>query len=332
MNKNFYSVSDADVFCFISNFSELTKIDVEKIGSDDQQFDALYLLIKVANNFSGLIFEEVSDDIKLTLKKKPNVNEKEVRKPIIMADGLAALDIVMSMSKNMSSDVFFCPTGIPDVTKSILAEYLKVDCNEINDVLIWAANDEDLHVEVEKPIIIHDKNNNTADCAWTMISEDLLRSIDYDHTQFNSSWMKKEFIQKVAAVTSKNPYGCIYKASVFCNALKSIWDSRKSETGKLTYCNLGVISDGSLGTFRGYPYVLPLVLSRDKWSVNKKFEEDVHVQNEIKRINKIVKKQHELLLPYCKRFLQENVINQAFIPPSESNSNYSVGSSSKSSV
>ncbi|CAG9787240.1 unnamed protein product [Diatraea saccharalis] len=43
-----------------------------------------------------------------------------------MADGLAALDILKTMSKNLPSDIFFCPSGIPEVSKSVLADYLKV--------------------------------------------------------------------------------------------------------------------------------------------------------------------------------------------------------------
>ncbi|KAL0832071.1 hypothetical protein ABMA28_001560 [Loxostege sticticalis] len=326
-------VSDADVFCFMSNFYNLNKIELHKVDNDDQ-FDALYLIIKIANNLSRPVSvqeEPIDDGVKFV--KKPKKPEPKPRKPIFMADGLATMDILMSLSKNMPHDVFFCPTPLPDIAKSVLGDYLKVQCNKINDVLVWAANDEVFHVEFEKPMIINDQVNVESQCDWDMVGKDLLQSIDYDHTQFSPSWMKKEFIEKVTVSALKNPYGSIFRAALFAKALRSIWKARTSAENKF-YCCMGVISDGSLRTTKGYPYVLPLILCGETWTVNKSFEETPHLRGELKRINKAVKEHHQTFIPYCKKFLQENVINKSFIPDSvESSTGYStVADSSKSSL
>lgn len=42
----------------------------------------------------------------------------------------------------------------------------------------------------------------------------------------------------------------------------------------------------------GCPYVLPVVFNGDSWTVNKRLEEDTHLKQELKRINKIVKSVH----------------------------------------
>lgn len=73
----------------------------------------------------------------------------------------------------------------------------QVQCNTINDVLVWAANDEVFHIEIEKPLIIHDRVGTGWHCDSDTIGKDLLQSINLDHTQFNESWMKKEYIEKV---------------------------------------------------------------------------------------------------------------------------------------
>lgn len=79
----------------------------------------------------------------------------------------------------------------------LLHSCFKVQCNVINDVLVWAANDEVFHIEVEKPLIIHDSVGDATKCDWDMIGKHLLESFCLDHTQFSESWMKKEYIEKV---------------------------------------------------------------------------------------------------------------------------------------
>lgn len=93
----------------------------------DEQFDALYLMIKIANNFTEpppAETESLDDGVQFKRKsKKPKVKP---RKPIFMADGIASMDILMSLSKNLPPDIFFCPTTVPGIAKSVLGEYLKV--------------------------------------------------------------------------------------------------------------------------------------------------------------------------------------------------------------
>ncbi|XP_059053669.1 malate dehydrogenase, cytoplasmic-like [Achroia grisella] len=323
------SFSDADVFCFMTNFPNPNKVDFDRIDIDEQ-FDTFYLTIKIAHNLlvKSSTEEETLDNTDNTLKNKKVI--KKSIKPIIVADGLVTMDILLSFSKNIPTNIFFCPTSITGAAKSVLGDYLKVQCYTINNVHVWAANDDVLHVEVDKPIIIYDTVNDLPNCDWEALGKNQLDSFNLDHTQFNDSWMKKEFIDKVTSCASKNPYGCIFRAAEFAKTLQAIWLSRSSENGSKVYCNLGVISDGSLGTVKGYPYILPVILSGEFWTVNKYLEDDTHLKHEIKRINVIVKDHHNKLISYCKKFLVENVLNQAFLRSDEETS--SVIDKSRSSI
>ncbi|XP_045496813.1 malate dehydrogenase-like [Colias croceus] len=314
------SISDGDVFCFITNFSNPNIFNFEN-GETEERFDTLYLITKLANNFSWPNDKSSAESEDKTgkhlpgkLKQSPNKTQK--RKPIFIADGLIAVDILYSLSKNMPSDVFFCFTPLTAMAKSILGEYLNVQCKTINEILVWAANDEVFHIEVEKPLLIHDEVGETSLCDSGMIGKDFLESLNLDPTQFNATWMKKDFIDKVASYGEKNPYGSIYKAAEFAKALKDIWKTRDPKNGMKTHsCNMGVISDGSLGTEKGLPYILPINFNGEKWSVSKKyFEDNPHLKQELKRINSTAKTHHKKLITHCKKFLEENVINQAFIP------------------
>lgn len=96
---------------------------------NDEQFDTLYLIIKIANNLRGPVKEEKPDETSekyVKFKRKNILPEKKARKPIFIADGLVPIDILMSLSKNLPSDVFFCPTPIPAIAKSVLGDHLKV--------------------------------------------------------------------------------------------------------------------------------------------------------------------------------------------------------------
>lgn len=46
----------------------------------------------------------------------------------------------------------------------------------------------------------------------------------------------------------------------------------------------------------GLPYVLPVVFTKGNWSVNKLYEDDVHLKQEINRINKEVKQRHDKVI------------------------------------
>ncbi|CAK1544030.1 unnamed protein product [Leptosia nina] len=262
-------------------------------GETEERFDTIYLLTKLANNFIWPD-ENKPEEVKVPGKLKQPPNTKQKRKPIFVADGLIAIDILNSLSRNMPSDVFFCPTPITAIGKSVLAEYLNVHCCDINEVHVWAANDEVFHLEVEKPLVIHDEVDGNSRCDPGMVGKEFLESLNLDPTQMNATWMKKDFVEKVASSASKNPYGCIYKAAIFAKTLRGIWKTRDKKAQISVACNMGVISNGSLGTAKGHPYVLPIIFKGDSWITNEvHFEESAHLKQELKRINAVVKKHHK---------------------------------------
>ncbi|XP_014366901.2 uncharacterized protein LOC106717537 [Papilio machaon] len=305
---------DAAVFCIMSDFENPNYFDID--GMDNEtQFDTMYLLIKFANYLEWTEDDEAN-------------GEKDKTKPIFVSDGLIAMDILFSLSKNLPWDLFFCPSPIEAISKSVLGDHLNVRFNQINEVRVWAANDRVFHVEVEKPIIITDSvgDGSNSECDRRIISKETLQSSKLDYTQFNSTWMRKEFIEKVASYAARNPYGCIYKAAEFAKSLKQIW---KARTGGTKVCsNMGVISDGSIGTVKGCPYVMPLIFNGKSWKVNKCYEDNSYLKQEMKRINKAAEEEHQKLIPYCKKFLEENVINLGFISGDNVTSSYCDESSS----
>ncbi|XP_063629886.1 malate dehydrogenase-like [Cydia splendana] len=288
---NWPSISDADVFCLLTNFDNPNVLDLTKM-SDDKQLDMLDVIINVANNLHGSVQEVQGDEtvLKYEMRTKTILPEKKAHKPIFVTDGLVSIHILMSLS-NLTSDIFFCPTPIAPIAKSVLGEHLKVQSKVLNNVLVWAANDEIFHVEFEKPLIIEDRMGEASPCDRETVGKNVLALMKLDHTQFSSSWLKKDLIAKTVAVARKNPYGSIYKAASIAKALQQIWWARL--TNATLYTNMGVISDGSLETIKGYPYVFPIEFSGDTWRVSERFKEDVHLKQEIKIINKTVKGFHE---------------------------------------
>lgn len=57
-----------------------------------------------------------------------------------------------------------------------------------------------------------------------------------------------------------NPYGCIYRAVEFAQTLRDIWLMRSQSDGTKINSNIGVISDGSLGTIKGKLYSLVMII------------------------------------------------------------------------
>ncbi|KPI99922.1 Putative malate dehydrogenase 1B [Papilio xuthus] len=273
---------DADVFCVMSDFENPNYFDIDGM-ENETQFDTMYLLIKFANHLVWNDDDEVN-------------SQKNKTKPIFVTDGLLAMNILFSLSKNLPKDLFFCLSPIEVIAKSVLGDHLNVRFNQINEVRVWAANDRVFHVEVEKPIIITDSvgDGSNTQCDRKIISKATLQSSKLDYTQFNSTWMRKEFIEKVASYAARNPYGCIYKAAEFAKSLKQIW---KARTGGTKVCsNMGVISDGSIGTAKGYPYVLPIIFNGNTWEVNKSYEDNSYLKQEMKRINKAAEEEHQKVL------------------------------------
>lgn len=128
----FLSITEYDVFCFSTNFSNPNYLDLGRPESNEQ-FDTLYLITKIAHNFA------LTDNIDKKEEEMKKPKDKKIlkpvksatRKPIVMADGLVAIDILNSMSKNVPYDIFFCPSPVPDLAKSILAGCLKVSILDI---------------------------------------------------------------------------------------------------------------------------------------------------------------------------------------------------------
>lgn len=60
------------------------------------------------------------------LKKKKQKVESKPRKPIIFADGLVTMDILMTLSQNLANDLLFCPAPLTALAKNVLGDYLKV--------------------------------------------------------------------------------------------------------------------------------------------------------------------------------------------------------------
>lgn len=113
----------------MTNFRNPNRLDFTKEEYNDN-FDALYLIIKLANSFS---WSGNNDDEQLKPEKAVNSMNEEAKivcdttkKPIFMADGLVTLDILNSMSENMPPDIIFCPTPLTAIAKRVLSDYLNV--------------------------------------------------------------------------------------------------------------------------------------------------------------------------------------------------------------
>ncbi|OWR41941.1 putative malate dehydrogenase 1B [Danaus plexippus plexippus] len=279
--------------------------------ASDEEFDALYLTIKVALSLKWAMNKgstlETHKEAQLQ-DNEPNLKivEQNQPNPVFMTDGLVATDIIKTLSKNIPHNILFYPTPLTAIAKSVLSDYLDIPCKVINNIFVWAANDKVFHIEVQKPLIIDDSIEAKSDCDWDMVGKDLLKTFDLDSTQLSASWLKKDFIEKVASSASKNPYGSIHRAVEFTKSLKDIWHTRNHNDGNKVCRNIGCISDGSLGTIKGYPYVLPIVFQNGLWTVNDIFL-DTHLKQEIKRMNNTVKECHDKLTLHCKKFLQESV-------------------------
>ncbi|CAH1635668.1 unnamed protein product [Spodoptera littoralis] len=311
------SLADADVFCFMTNFENPNKFDFKEDDDLDkekanEQFDNFYLIIKIATNLAKAPTVKGPDE--------PAVDEDtgetiQPRKPIILADGLLVLDILMIVAKTLPQDMLFATTPLRSIAKITLSEFLKVKCCDLNQAYVWAANDTVFHAEIAVPFLKGDKISPEHWCEWNAMSPEMLESLGLEHINFNASWMKREFIEKMVAFSEANPYGCIFKAAEMSRTMNAVWLPRSIDNNARTSStSIGVISDGSLGTVKGLPYVLPLIITENDWSIDFKYEESSHLRHEIKRINTAAVEHHQKLVPYCKKFLQENVIDKAFIP------------------
>lgn len=80
----------------------------------------------------------------------------------------------------------------------IIVFTFKVDCDVINDVYVWAADDTVLHIEVDRPLKVYDTVDYQDHCDVEVMTKEELESHQFDHTQLSASWLKKEFKEKVS--------------------------------------------------------------------------------------------------------------------------------------
>ncbi|KAJ8719010.1 hypothetical protein PYW07_016566 [Mythimna separata] len=314
-------LSDADVFVVMTNFPNPNSFDFNNMDSPEL-FDNLYLIIKIATSFAKPLPDKKEHKDKKT--KEPKEPTKTPRKPIIVADGLLVIDILMIIAKTIPPEILFFVTPLRSIAKTMLSDLLKVKCSELNTVYVWAASDIVFHTEIGVPYLKDDIVNPKYPSDWDGVSREMLEKLNVEHVQFNASFMKKDFIEKMVKSSLANPYGCMYKSAEMAKALHGIWKPRCNEHVKDLKVSVGVISDGSLGTIKGLPYVLPLIMNGESWTVDHIYEVTSHLRHEIRRINAAAKEHHQKLVPFCKKFLQDNVIEKVFIPTSrtESESSY----------
>ncbi|XP_050563108.1 uncharacterized protein LOC118269991 [Spodoptera frugiperda] len=249
------TLADADVFCFMTHFVNPNKFDFKEDKDLDkdkanQQFDNFYLIIKIATSLGkpptdkGPVKPAVDEDTGETIQP---------RKPIILTDGILTLDILMIVANTLPQDVMlFSTTPLRSIAKITLSEFLKVRCCDLNQAYVWAANDTVFHAEIVEPFLIEDKVVQSHWCDWNAMSPEMLETLGLEHINFNASWMKREFIEKMVTFSKANPYGSIFKAAELSRTLNAIWQPRCIDDNVSTsYTSVGVISDGSLGTIKG---------------------------------------------------------------------------------
>ncbi|KAI5646957.1 hypothetical protein NE865_01212 [Phthorimaea operculella] len=310
------SISDADVFIFLSNFPSLNSLDFSKVD-EPAVFDSLYLILKVANNLE-IPIPPPADGMPV-LEPKTKVRKTKPpyfkpHKPIILADGLVTLDIVKSFSKNLPDDIFFCPSPLTSIAKTVLAEKLGVLTYKLNDLHVWAADDKNFHVDVLPPLYTNEASPEREHCEWNQMAKKEYEVFEMDFTNINETWLKKDFILKLRTLIKNHPIGSIYKSTKIDRVVKHIWRTRSLNPPPSHKFSFGVISDGSLETHKGLPYVLPIIFEGDSYKVNDFRKDDYHLKQEIQRMNKAVLEHHRKLVSYCKMFLEKNVINMEFLP------------------
>lgn len=99
--------------------------------ASDEEFDALYLTIKVALSLKWAMNKgstlETHKEAQLQ-DNEPNLKivEQNQPNPVFMTDGLVATDIIKTLSKNLPHNILFYPTPLTAIAKSVLSDYLDV--------------------------------------------------------------------------------------------------------------------------------------------------------------------------------------------------------------
>lgn len=71
----------------------------------------------------------------------------------------------------------------------------KIHSDMFANIHIFGANDQDFHLEFERPLIAGDVTVGER-CGSDDVSEKIMATFGLDYTQF-SPWLRKEFIRKV---------------------------------------------------------------------------------------------------------------------------------------
>lgn len=107
----------------MTGFSNPNLFDFNNMDSNEL-FDNLYLITKIASNFAKPpSAKEVIEVPKKKSKKTPVIIP---RKPIIVADGMLVIDILMIIAKKLPPERMFFSTPLRSIAKITLSDYLKV--------------------------------------------------------------------------------------------------------------------------------------------------------------------------------------------------------------
>lgn len=111
----------------MTNFANPNSFDFNNMDSTEL-FDNLYLIIKIATCFSKPLSAKESKESSKTGSSKKKLNEpvKKPRKPIIIADGVLVIDILMIVANRIPPEILFFVTPLRSIAKTTLSDYLKV--------------------------------------------------------------------------------------------------------------------------------------------------------------------------------------------------------------
>lgn len=117
MNNNNFRISDADIFCIMTNLKNPNNIDFDNLHKEE--VNTVNFLIALANNLSYEVFA-------FNDQQNEQIIQGQMTKPVFIADGLVTMFILFYCSHNISGDVFFCPTVLDSLAGKVLADHLKV--------------------------------------------------------------------------------------------------------------------------------------------------------------------------------------------------------------
>lgn len=79
----------------------------------------------------------------------------------------------------------------------------QVQCQLINNIIIWGSSDVYFHVEVDKPLVKERPEEEKKDCNIVSAPLPLSVPADLDHTEFSDAWLKQEYIKNVSKYVNR---------------------------------------------------------------------------------------------------------------------------------